>query len=286
MQTFAVAISFAVPIYSGRMLTHPQFDPVAISFGPLSVQWYGLMYLIGLLVGTVLGLIRARRPNSGWTADDIWDLLFYVFVGVILGGRIGYAFFYNPTHFFANPLEIFKVWQGGMSFHGGLFGVIVAVAIFSWRKKRNILAVGDFLAPLCAPGILAGRIGNFINQELWGRPTDGPFGMIFPREGAAAVPRYPSQLAEAFLEGLVLFFIIWIYSSRPRPSGAVAGMFLIWYGLFRIGVEFLREPDAHIGFLAFDWLTMGQVLSLPLVIFGFIMWSYARSQQGNTPGRI
>lgn len=267
------------------MLVHPQFDPVAISIGPLSVQWYGLMYLIGFFAGAMLGIARARRPDSGWTADDVWDLLFYCFVGVILGGRLGYAFFYNPNHFFSNPLDVFKVWQGGMSFHGGLFGVIVAVAIFSWRKKRPILAVGDFLAPLCAPGLLAGRIGNFINQELWGRPTDGPFGMIFPLEGVNAVPRYPSQLAEAFFEGAVLFLIVWFYSSRPRPSGSVAGIFLIWYGIFRICVEFLREPDAHIGFLAFDWLTMGQVLSAPLIILGFLMWSYARSQQGNSPGR-
>jgi len=267
------------------MLTHPQFDPVAISIGPLSVQWYGLMYLIGIGVGAALGIQRARRPGSGWTLDDVWDLVFYVFVGVILCGRIGYALFYNVSHFVSSPLDIFKVWQGGMSFHGGLLGVIVAVAIFSWRKRRPILAVGDFLAPLCAPGLLAGRIGNFINQELWGRQTDGPFGMIFPLEGVNAVPRYPSQLAEAFLEGAVLFVIIWMYSRRPRPSGAVAGLFLIWYGIFRICVEFLREPDAHLGFVAFDWLTMGQLLSFPLVILGFLMWSYARSQQGFSPGR-
>jgi len=265
------------------MWIHPQYDPVAFSLGPLSVQWYGLMYLIGFFLGAMLGILRARRPNSGWTPDDVWDLVFYVFLGVILGGRIGYAFFYNPGHYVANPTDVFKVWQGGMSFHGGLIGVTIATAIFAWRKKRSLLAVGDFLAPLCPTGLLAGRIGNFINQELWGRPTDGPFGMVFPLEGANAVARYPSQLAEAMLEGLVLFVILWWYSARPRPEGSVAGLFLIGYGTFRILVEFLREPDAHIGFLAFDWLTMGQVLSLPLVILGLIMWSYARSQPGTSP---
>lgn len=267
------------------MWTHPQYDPVVFSFGWLSVQWYGLMYLVGFFAGAGLGLLRARRPDSGWTADDVWDLVFYSFIGVILGGRLGYILFYNPGHFVANPLEVFKVWQGGMSFHGGLIGVTLAVAAFSWRKKRPILEVGDFLAPVCAPGLLAGRIGNFINQELWGKPTDGPFGMVFPLEGVNAVPRYPSQLAEAFLEGAVLFVIIWIYSSRPRPSGSVAGLFLIFYGLFRICVEFIREPDVHISYLAFEWMTMGQVLSFPLVIIGFVMWSYARSQQGQFPGK-
>jgi len=241
------------------------------------------MYLIGFFVGATLGIIRARRPDSGWTADDVWDLVFFVFIGVMLGGRIGYAFLYNPGHFLANPLDIVKVWQGGMSFHGGLIGVCIATAWFCWRKKRSLLAVGDFLAPLCPPGILAGRIGNFINQELWGRPTDGPLGVIFPIEGANAVARYPTQLAEAFLEGLVLFVILWWYSSRPRPTGSVAALFLICYGLFRIFVEFFREPDAHIGFLAYDWLTMGQVLSLPLVIIGLLMWSFARSKPGNYP---
>ncbi len=259
------------------MLVHPDFNPVALSLGPLSIQWYGLMYVVGFLAGAWLGVRRTRAPGSTWKPDDVWDLVFYVFVGVILGGRIGYSLFYNFAHYASHPLDIFKIWEGGMSFHGGLLGVIIAVAVFAMVKNRRYLEVTDFLAPLCAIGLGAGRIGNFINQELWGRVTTSPLGMVFPAEGPGAQPRHPSQLYEAVLEGLVLFVIIWIFSAKPRAAGAVSGLFLVCYGAFRFIVEFFREPDAHLSFVAFDWVTMGQVLSVPVIVLGLVVLMISRT---------
>jgi len=256
---------------------HPDIDPVAISFGPIEVHWYGLMYLVGFAAGYWLGVMRSASV-PGWNKEQVSDLLFYIALGVIAGGRIGYALFYKGAYYLGNPLEILYIWQGGMSFHGGLLGVLVALFLFARRTEKTFLDVTDFVAPLVPLGLGAGRIGNFINQELWGRATESPFGMIFPRTDPTLTLRHPSMLYEAFLEGLVLFVIIWWFSSRPRRVGAVSGLFLACYGLFRFLVEFVREPDAHLGYLAWDWLTMGQVLSLPMIAFG--LWLMIRPDRG------
>jgi phosphatidylglycerol:prolipoprotein diacylglycerol transferase len=251
----------------------PDIDPVAISLGPLKVHWYGLMYLVGFAGGWWLGTARARRPDSGWKSDEVGDLLFYIAVGVVLGGRLGYALFYNFAYYLKHPIEIFFIWTGGMSFHGGLIGVMVAMWLFGRRTRRPFFAVADFVAPLVPVGLGAGRIGNFINQELWGRVTDAPWGMVFKTGGP--LPRHPSQLYEFALEGVVLFAILWWYSRRPRPTAAVSALFLICYGLFRFLVELVREPDAHLGYIAFGWLTMGQILSLPMLMLGGGLLAYA-----------
>lgn len=250
------------------MIIHPGFDPVAFSVGPVSVHWYGLMYLTGFAGGYALGVMRAARPGSGWGADEVGDVLFYIALGVILGGRLGYVLFYNPGHYLSNPLEIPQLWSGGMSFHGGLLGVVLALAWYARKTRRRFFQVADFVAPLTPLGLLAGRIGNFINQELWGRPTDLPWAMVFPATDPARLPRHPSMLYEALLEGVVLFAILWIYSRRPRQTGRVSGLFLMCYGVFRFMVEFVRQPDPHIGYLAFGWLTTGQLLSVPMLLFG------------------
>lgn len=256
------------------MLTYPNIDPVALSLGPLKIHWYGLMYLIGFAVVWWLGRIRARRPDSGWDAEQISDLVFYGALGAVLGGRLGYILFYSFPFFIADPLSIFKVWQGGMSFHGGMVGVFVAMWLYGRKFHKGFFQITDFIAPLVPIGLGAGRIGNFINGELWGRVSDGPWAMVFPNAGALA--RHPSQLYQAFLEGIVLFIILWLYSSKPRPTMAVSGMFLIFYGLFRFIVEFVRVPDAQLGYLAFGWLTMGQVLSIPMILIGLwlVWWAY------------
>ena len=246
---------------------HPDFDPVAISIGPLQVHWYGLMYLIGFLGGYWLGKYRAKA-TLGWKTEQVSDLLFHIAVGVIVGGRLGYILFYKAAYYLANPVEVFFVWQGGMSFHGGLLGVLVALILFSRKNSKSFLDVTDFTAPLVPLGLGAGRIGNFINQELWGKATNSPLAMVFPRTDPALTPRHPSMLYEAFLEGLVLFLILWGFSSRPRQTGMVSGMFLLCYGVFRFLVEFVREPDAHLGYLVWQWVTMGQLLSLPMIGFG------------------
>ena len=248
------------------MIQHPNFDPVAISIGPLSIHWYGLMYLIGFAAGVGLGVWRANKKDSGWTKDQVWDLLFYVAMGIIIGGRLGYVLFYKAGYYLSNPLEIFYLWQGGMSFHGGLLGVIVAMMLFARKINKNFWNVTDFLAPLVPIGLGTGRVGNFINQELWGGVTNVPWGVIFPTAGD--LPRHPSQLYEAALEGLILFLVLWWYSSKPRAAGKVSGLFLIGYAISRFSVEFFREPDAHLGYLAFDWFTMGQLLTIPMFIFG------------------
>ncbi len=248
------------------MIQHPNFDPVAISIGPLSIHWYGLMYLIGFAAGVGLGVWRANKKDSGWSKDQVWDLLFYVAMGVIIGGRLGYVLFYKAGYYLSNPLEVFYLWQGGMSFHGGLLGVIVAMMLFARKINKSFWNVTDFLAPLVPIGLGTGRVGNFINQELWGGVTNVPWGVIFP--AADYLPRHPSQLYEAALEGLVLFLVLWWYSSKPRAAGKVSGLFLIGYAISRFSVEFFREPDAHLGYLAFNWFTMGQLLTLPMFIFG------------------
>lgn len=259
------------------MFTHPQFDPIALKLGPLAVRWYGLMYLLGFVAGLLLGRYRARRrPDLGWTYSDIDDLLFYCVIGVVLGGRLGYVLFYKLADYAASPLSVFAVWEGGMSFHGGFIGVIVAMAVFARRHGKRWLAVTDFIAPLVPPGLGFGRIGNFINAELWGRPTELPWAVVFPN--ADSLSRHPSQLYECALEGVVLFALLWWFSARPRPVGAVSGLFLAGYGSVRFAVEFTREPDAFLGLLA-GGLSMGQWLSLPMVAAGIAMlfWAHRRN---------
>lgn len=244
----------------------PDIHPVAVSFGPLKIHWYGLLYLVGFLGAWWLGQVRARRPDSGWKAGEIGDVIFYGALGVVLGGRLGHVVFYDPLHYLRHPLEIFFIWTGGMSFHGGLLGVLVAMGLYARRTQRTFFTVTDFIAPLVPVGLGAGRIGNFINQELWGAVTTAPWGMVFRTGGPD--PRHPTQLYEAALEGAALFTLLWLYSRIPRPAGAVSGLFLIGYGLFRIPVEFVRVPEAPLGYIAFDWLTMGQLLSVPMVLLG------------------
>ena len=232
------------------MLVHPDFDPVAFGLGPLQVRWYGLMYLLGFLAGWALGRYRARQPGSGWTAAQVDDLVFYIALGVILGGRIGYILFYGFGAFLHNPLTLFRIWEGGMSFHGGFLGVLLAMALFARQRQSGFWRTVDFIAPLVAPGILFGRIGNFINGELWGRVTDLPWGMVF-RQTGDGLPRHPSQLYEAALEALVLFAVVWLFSAKPRPVMAVSGVFALVYGTARFSVEFVRQPDPQLGYLAF-----------------------------------
>jgi len=267
------------------MIAYPHINPVAIRLGPLSVHWYGIMYLVGFAAAWWLARRRAARAESSWRAVDVDDFLFYAMLGVILGGRIGYVLFYGLPLWRGDPLYPLKIWQGGMSFHGGLLGVMSAVAIFAVRRRRHIADVFDFTAPLPGIGLLFGRLGNFINGELWGRPTEVPWAFLVPNpDGGPAVPRHPSQLYEAFFEGLVLFSILWIFTSRPRPRYAPAGLFLTCYAMARIGVEFVREPDVGIGYLAFGWLTMGQLLSLPMLVAGIaLLWAayHYRIPSGN-----
>lgn len=255
------------------MLHAPDINPIAFHIGPLQVHWYGLMYVVAFLAVWGLGTLRARQPNSGWTEDQMSDAIFYGALGVIFGGRIGYILFYNLPYYRAHPADMFKVWQGGMSFHGGLIGVAIALYLFARKTGKRFLGVTDFVAPWVPIGLGAGRIGNFINQELWGRPTTLPWGMIF--RGAGDVPRQPSQLYELGLEGIVLFLILWLYSRRPRQTGTVSALFLIFYGLFRFLVEFTREPDPQLGFVLGPF-TMGQVLSVPMILAGIALWLHAR----------
>ncbi len=263
------------------MLTYPKIDPVAISFGPFelgsrviepAIHWYGIMYLIAFTLAWWLGRRRAQQPNSGWKAEQIEDLIFYGALGVVLGARIGYVLFYNFSAFLDNPLMLFTVWQGGMSFHGGALGVLIAMWFYARKQGRGYFEVTDFIVPLVPLGLAAGRFGNFINGELWGKVSDVPWAMVFPGQ---TQPRHPSMLYELFLEGIVLFLILWFYSKKPRPAMAVTGLFGAGYGLFRTMVEFVRMPDAHIGYLAGGWLTKGMVLSMPMVVLGAGMMIYA-----------
>ena len=258
------------------MLVHPQFDPILFSIGPLAVRWYGLMYVVGFVAFIVLGKLRVKQGlGNGLEARDVDDMLIYGVLGVILGGRLGYVLFYKPGHYLSHPAEILQIWTGGMSFHGGFIGVMLGIAAFCWVKKRRWLTTMDFVAPLVPIGLATGRLGNFINGELPGRPTGLPWGMWFPQHDAQPLARHPSQLYQFALEGLVLFAILWIYSSKPRPAGAVSGAFLVGYGAFRFVAEFARQPDDFLGLLQLG-LSMGQWLSLPMILIGagMMLWAY------------
>lgn len=246
-------------------MEYPHIDPVAVSIGSLQVRWYGLMYIVAFALGWILARRRARM-FEGWRAEYIDDLLTYAMIGIILGARLGYVLFYDLPAYIESPLEVFRVWNGGMSFHGGLIGVLIAFWCFARKYSMKFWDVADVIVPAIPQGLLWGRIGNFINAELWGKVTDVSWGMVFP--GGGPLPRHPSQLYEAALEGVLLTVLLWWYGSRPRKRGAVAGLFALGYGLSRFLVEFVRMPDPQLGYLAFGWLTMGQVLCLPLIAIG------------------
>ncbi|MBF4258378.1 prolipoprotein diacylglyceryl transferase [Vibrio anguillarum] len=258
---------------SQGFIQFPNIDPVLIAIGPISIRWYGLMYLVGFVFAMWLANRRADKPNSGWTREQVSDLLFAGFLGVVIGGRVGYVLFYNFDLFLQDPLYLFKVWTGGMSFHGGLLGVISAMFWYARKNNRTFFGVADFVAPLVPFGLGMGRLGNFMNSELWGRVTDVPWAIIFPNGGP--LPRHPSQLYEFFLEGIVLFIILNLFIRKNRPIGSVSGLFLIGYGTFRFLVEYVREPDAQLGLFA-GFISMGQILSLPMIIVGVLMmvWAY------------
>jgi len=269
------------------MLTYPSLDPIALAIGPLKIHWYGITYLIGFAAAWWLGRIRSQRADAPVVREQMEDLIFFCALGVVLGGRIGYSLFYNLPAFLANPLVLLEIWKGGMSFHGGLLGVLLALWFFSRRIGSGFFRLADFVVPLVPIGLFCGRIGNFINAELWGGPTESALGMRVPCEyslsteelceragtadGLFSMPVHASQLYEAALEGIALFLILWLFSVRARPVRAVSALFLICYGAFRFAVEFVRMPDSQLGFLAFDWLTMGQLLSLPMILSGFLL---------------
>ncbi|HMS06467.1 MAG TPA: prolipoprotein diacylglyceryl transferase [Burkholderiaceae bacterium] len=260
------------------MLIHPDIDPIALRLGPLAVHWYGVTYLVAF--GLFYALARARLKHepyasSGhWSARDVEDLLFWGIVGVIVGGRVGYCLFYKPLYYLGHPLEIFAIWQGGMSFHGGMLGVIAAMVLYARKRGLPWLEVTDFIAPCVPTGLAAGRVGNFINGELWGRLADPalPWAMVF--RGAGPLPRHPSQVYQFLMEGLLLFVLLWLYARRPRALGQVSGAFLVGYGVLRFTAEFFREPDAHLGLLSLG-MSMGQWLCVPMVLAGAMLWWWA-----------
>ncbi len=261
------------------MLPYPQIDPVALAIGPLKIHWYGLMYLIGIGAAWLILSRRLNRFDPTWNKEKLSDLVFWVAMGVIVGGRLGYVLFYDLSAYIANPLLIFEGWKGGMAFHGGLIGVMLATWWFGKRNGKSFFQILDFIAPVVPIGLGAGRIGNFINGELWGKATDVPWAMIFPTD-PQQLARHPSQLYQFALEGVALFLVLWLYSRKPRPTMAVSGMFALFYGIFRFIVEFVRVPDAQLGYLAFGWVTMGQILCLPMIAGGlFLIWlAYNRDQ--------
>lgn len=263
------------------MLQHPQIDPVALQLGPLAIHWYGLTYLAAFGLFMWLGHLRLRHPafaGAGvlqpWVKRDVEDILFLGVLGVVAGGRLGYCLFYKPAYYLQNPLEVFAVWQGGMSFHGGMLGVAAAMLWFAHSRKRPFLHVMDFVAPCVPTGLAAGRLGNFINGELWGRVADPslPWGMIF--RGAGDLPRHPSQAYQFLMEGVLLFVLLWIYSKKKRPTGQVTAAFLFGYGVFRFIAEFFREPDAHLGILSLG-MSMGQWLCVPMILGGAGLWLWS-----------
>ena len=260
------------------MLPYPNIDPVALDLGFLQIHWYGLMYLVGIGGAWFLASRRLHAFDPTWSKEKLSDLVFWVAMGVIVGGRLGYVLFYDLPAYIANPLLILEVWKGGMSFHGGLLGVMLATLWFARRNGKSFFELMDFIAPLVPIGLGAGRIGNFINAELWGKVSDVPWAMVFPTGGP--LPRHPSQLYQFALEGVALFVILWIYSRKPRPTMAVSGLFAVCYGIFRFIVEFVRVPDAQLGYLAWGWLTMGQVLCVPMVLAGLGLMVYAYKRQG------
>ena len=264
------------------MLMYPQIDPVAVRLGPLAIHWYGLSYLVAFGLFFFLAQRRLRHPAfaavsepAPWSRRDIEDLLFWGVLGVILGGRLGYVLFYKPGHYLSHPLELLAVWEGGMAFHGGMLGAIVAAALWAWRRGRPWLQVTDLAAPCIPLGLASGRIGNFINGELWGRfaSPDLPWGMVFPHSGSMQ-PRHPSQLYQFLLEGVLLFVLLWLYARGPRRMGQVSGAFLVGYGVLRFVAEYFREPDAHLGLLALG-MSMGQWLCVPMVLAGALLWAWA-----------
>ncbi len=252
------------------MLHFPSINPVAFSLGPIQVHWYGLMYLLGFVSAWLLGHWRMKHYQLNWTSEQISDLIFYGALGVIIGGRVGYMLFYNFSELAQTPFTLFKIWEGGMSFHGGLLGVLVAIWIFCHKTGKTFWEVSDFIAPLVPIGLGAGRIGNFINGELWGRVTDMRWGMIYSHVDNQ--PRHPSELYEFGLEGVALFLLVWLYASKPRPTGRVSAVFLMGYAVCRLIAECFREPDQQLGYIAFNWLTMGQILSIPMLLIGFWLW--------------
>jgi phosphatidylglycerol:prolipoprotein diacylglycerol transferase len=255
------------------MIIHPNFDPVALQIGPIGIHWYGLMYVFGFLGVYLLGNYRVNHYSDAisgsWNSEQISDLIFYGALGAVIGGRLGYVLFYKPAEYLANPVDIIYINQGGMSFHGGLLGVILAMAIYARRTNRTLFQIGDFIAPIAPIGLFFGRMGNFINQELWGKPTDLPWGMVFST--ADSQPRHPSMLYEAFMEGLLLLLIIWLVARRPRAAGVLSGLFLIGYAVSRFLVEFVRVPDEHLDYLFLNWVTMGQLLSMPMLLLGLFL---------------
>lgn len=254
------------------MFQHPQFDPIALQLGPLAIHWYGLMYLVGFGLVWLLGNHRIKQGRAPIDKKGLEDLIFYCVVGVIVGGRLGYALFYQPAYYLTseNWLKIFAVWEGGMAFHGGLIGVLLVLAWFCHKRQIAFFAIGDFLAPLIPLGLAAGRLGNFINGELWGRTTDVPWAVIFP-QAMDGLGRHPSQLYQMLLEGILLFIVLWWFSSKQRAQGQVSALFLIGYGLCRFVVEFTREPDAFLGFV-WGQLSMGQLLSIPMIGLGLLIF--------------
>jgi phosphatidylglycerol:prolipoprotein diacylglycerol transferase len=255
------------------MLVYPHIDPIAFNLWKLPVHWYGLMYLIGIFTAWILGAWRARESWRGVNPAQISDILFSGAVGLLIGGRLGYMFFYDTTTLFSHPFSALEIWNGGMSFHGGLIGAVLAVWFYSLKHHQNLFVITDFFAPMIPIGLGAGRLGNFINGELWGKVTSSPVGMVFPSGGS--LPRYPSQLLEFFLEGVLLFLILWIFSRKKRPLMSVSGLFLLGYAIFRFTAEFFREPDPQRGYLLWGWLTEGQILSLPMLILGLILLACA-----------
>jgi phosphatidylglycerol---prolipoprotein diacylglyceryl transferase len=268
------------------MLVHPQFSPVALQLGPVAIHWYGLTYLVAFGLFIWLATLRVRQPHfaqTGWTRRDIEDLLFFGVLGVIIGGRLGYVIFYKPGYYAANPLEIFAVWKGGMAFHGGLLGVAAALLFFARSRGRKFLEVADLIAPCVPTGLASGRIGNFINGELWGRAADPslPWAMVFPQSGTN-IPRHPSPLYQFALEGMLLFLLLWLYARKPRGLGQVAGAFLAGYGLLRFVAEYFREPDSFLGLQALN-LSMGQWLCIPMIVAGLGVWAWGARQPHVAP---